>query len=80
MDRFAYKYLFAEKKIKDSIRTFKVDTKIDGERKFAEELGISYMTVRKAVDHLVDDGLLYRIPRQGTYVASRKVMARKKHK
>ena len=77
MDRFAHKYLFAEKKIKDSIRNFEVDTKLDGERTFAEELGISYMTVRKAVDNLVDDGVLYKIPRRGTYVASRKAMARK---
>ena len=77
MDRFAHKYLFAEKKIKDSIRNFEVDTKLDGERTFAEELGISYMTVRKAVENLVDDGVLYKIPRKGTYVASRKAVARK---
>ena len=77
MDRFAHKYLFAEKKIKDSIRNFEVDTKLDGERTFAEELGVSYMTVRKAVENLVEDGVLYKIPRKGTYVASRKAVARK---
>lgn len=77
MDRFAHKYLFAEKKIKDSIRNFEVDTKLDGERTFAEELGVSYMTVRKAVENLVEDGVLYKIPRKGTYVAGRKAVARK---
>ena len=77
MDGFAHKYLFAEYKIKDSIRNFEVDTKVHGERTYAEELGISYMTVRKAVENLVDDGVLYKIPRKGTYVASRKAMARK---
>ena len=78
MDRFAHKYLFAEHKIKDSIRNFEAHTKLHGERIFAEELGISYMTVRKAVENLVKDGVLYKIPRKGTYVAGRMAMARKK--
>ena len=77
MDSFAHKYLFAENEIKDSIRNFDVDTKLNGERIFAKELGISYMTVRKAIENLVEDGVLYKIPRRGTYVASRKAVARK---
>ena len=80
MDSFAHKYLFAEKEIKDSIRNFDVDTKLNGERIFAKELGISYMTVRKAIENLVEDGVLYKIPRRGTYVASRKAVARKTKK
>ena len=38
------------------------------ERKLAEEYGIGYMTVRRAVDDLVKEGLLYREPRKGTFV------------
>ena len=76
MDKLIYKYLVAENRIQNSIRNFEADTKINGERKFAKELGISYMTVRKAVDNLVDKGILYKIPRKGTFIARREVMAR----
>ena len=71
MDKFAYKYIFVEYKLRESIKNMKVDTKLNGERKIAKELGISYMTVRKAVENLVVDGLLYKIPKRGTYVAER---------
>jgi DNA-binding GntR family transcriptional regulator len=71
MDKFAYKYLFVEHKIRKSIRDLEVDTKLNGERIIAKELGISYMTVRKAVEHLVVEGVLYKIPKRGTYVADR---------
>jgi DNA-binding GntR family transcriptional regulator len=76
MDTLTYKYLVAENSIHNSIRNFEADTKINGERKFAKELGISYMTVRKAVENLVHKGILYKIPRKGTFVASREDMAR----
>ena len=71
MDKFAYKYIFVEYKLRESIKNMKVDTKLNGERKIAKELGISYMTVRKAVENLVADGVLYKIPKRGTYVADR---------
>jgi DNA-binding LacI/PurR family transcriptional regulator len=38
------------------------------ERKLAEKYNIGYMTVRRAVDDLVEMGLLYRVPRKGTFV------------
>jgi len=34
----------------------------------ADRFGVSRITVRKAVEKLVDDGLLYRIPKLGTFV------------
>jgi len=39
------------------------------ERKIAEELGISYMTVRRAIGELIDDGIMYRTHGTGTFVA-----------
>jgi len=72
MSGFVHKYLYAEDRIKDFIRYADIDTKLDGERVLAKELGISYMTLRRAVDKLVADGVLYKIPRKGTYVANRK--------
>ena len=43
--------------------------KLPGERDLAIEFGVSYMTLRKAVDNLVAENLLYKIPTQGTYVS-----------
>jgi len=34
----------------------------------ADRFGVSRITVRKAVEKLVDDGILYRIPKLGTFV------------
>ena len=37
-----------------------------GERVIAKELGVSYMTARKAVESLVTKGVLYKVPKKGT--------------
>lgn len=63
------KHVYAEKKIKEAIRAFDIDERIPGERVFARELGISYMTIRKAVENLVAEGVLYKVAKRGTYVA-----------
>lgn len=43
--------------------------KIPSERKFAEIFGSSRMTAKRAIDYLVDSGVLYRIHGGGTYLA-----------
>jgi GntR family transcriptional regulator len=45
------------------------DSKIPSERDFSEDLGVSRMTVRKAITELVSEGLLERRHGSGTYVA-----------
>lgn len=47
------------------------DDALPAERDFAEELGVSRITVRKALDGLVNEGLLVRRQGAGTFVASR---------
>lgn len=47
-------------------------SKIHTEFELCEILGISRMTVNKAVSRLVDAGKLYRIPSKGTFVADKK--------
>jgi GntR family transcriptional regulator len=47
------------------------DQRLPSEASLAHTFGVSRMTVRKAVDGLVDDGLLYRRPANGTFVANR---------
>jgi len=63
------KYALAERYIRRAIKTKQFVRKLPGERTIAKELGYSYMTVRKAIDNLVGEGLLYRIPTKGTFVA-----------
>jgi GntR family transcriptional regulator len=49
------------------------ESKIQSEREFSEDLGVSRMTVRKAITELVREGLLERKHGSGTYVAKPRV-------
>ena len=49
------------------------DSKIQSERDFSEGLGVSRMTVRRAITDLVNEGLLERKHGSGTYVAKPKL-------
>jgi DNA-binding LacI/PurR family transcriptional regulator len=72
LDTTIPKYLLVEDHIRQQIKQRKIIDKLPGERLLAAELGFSYMTIRKAIENLVDEGLLYKIPTKGTYVADRK--------
>jgi len=63
------KYIIVENKIKEDIKHRNMNDKLPGERVLAKEFGVSYMTLRKAVDNLVAGDFLYKIPTQGTYVS-----------
>ncbi len=63
------KYIIAENRIKEAIRSGEMIDKIPGERVLAKEFGVSYMTLRKAVENLVAEDVLYKVPARGTYVA-----------
>lgn len=69
MDTTIPKYLLVEDYIRKAIKKGEISSKLPGERVLARDLGYSYMTVRKAVDNLVSEGVLYRIPTKGTFVA-----------
>jgi GntR family transcriptional regulator len=49
------------------------EAKIQSERDYSEDLGVSRMTVRKALTELVNEGLLERRHGSGTYVAKPRV-------
>lgn len=72
MDITTPKYLLVEDHIKQAIKQGKIVDKLPGERNLALELGFSYMTIRKAIENLVNDGILYKIPAKGTFVADQK--------
>jgi GntR family transcriptional regulator len=52
-------------------RAFGADEALPAERQLAAELGISRITVRKAIDGLVDEGMLVRRPGSGNFINTR---------
>lgn len=62
------KYLVIKDGIRDRILRGEFADKIPGERVLARLFGFSYMTVRKAIDSLVEEDVLYRLPAKGTFV------------
>lgn len=52
-------------------RLLSIDDALPAERQLAEELAVSRITVRKAIDGLVDQGLLVRRQGAGNFVAGR---------
>ncbi len=72
MDTTIPKYLLVEDHIRQQIKQRKITDRLPGERVLAKELGYSYMTIRKAIENLVAEGVLYKVPTKGTFVADRK--------
>lgn len=64
-------YKKIKNKMIEEIASLRVNDAIPGERVLAETYGASRMTVRKALDELVDEGYLYRDPKRGTFVADK---------
>jgi GntR family transcriptional regulator len=68
-------YLQLQKGIRDAIenRVVQADAAIPTERDLAEEFDVSRITVRKAIDGLVSEGLLSRRRGAGTFVVAPRV-------
>jgi DNA-binding LacI/PurR family transcriptional regulator len=62
------KYVLVERYIKDAINSGRIQDRLPGERSLAKTLGVSYMTARKAIHNLVEQGLLYKVPTKGAFV------------
>ena len=71
------KYILVEEKIRQAIKKREIVDKLPGERTLAKEFGFSYMTIRKAIDNLVSEGVLYKVPTKGAFVADRKSAKKK---
>ena len=68
-------YIRIHNDLKESIEKGKwqVGDRIPAERELAEKYGVSRMTLRQAVQTLVDEGILERRVGSGTFVARKKV-------
>jgi GntR family transcriptional regulator len=66
------KYYILKRKLIEKIdqEDFKVNETIPSERELIEMYNVSRITVRKAIDELVNEGYLYKIQGKGTYVKS----------
>ncbi len=73
------KYEYVKNKILEDIKAGLIVDKLPGERVLAEDLGVSYMTVRKAVEDLVEDGVLHKLTTKGTYLSQRKMTPKITH-
>lgn len=66
-------YLQVKDKLFEIIKDLDSDTTIDSERELAIKFSASRMTIRKAVDLLVEEGYLYRNKNLGTCVAKERL-------
>ena len=67
------KYIRIKNKIVKGIKDGSIKHKLPGERVLAKKFNASYMTVRKAVKGLVEEGILYKNATKGTFVSNRKM-------
>jgi GntR family transcriptional regulator len=63
----------SRERVLDLIETLNVGDAIPSERQLSEDLGVSRLTVRAAIDQLVRDGHLTRRHGSGTYVTEPKI-------
>lgn len=68
MSKIIPKYQQVINKIKKDIDNCTIADKLPSERILAKELGVSYMTVRKALDTLLSEDVIIKVPHKGSFV------------
>lgn len=68
-----YKSIADRLRLRLNSSNFNIGSPLPGEKKLAEEFGVARMTIRKAIDLLVEWGLVVRRHGSGTYVARKDV-------
>lgn len=64
----ARKHHLISEQLRGRIEKGEYDEQIPGQRVLADEFGVNFLTVRKAINTLVKDGLLTKHPGKGTFV------------
>lgn len=67
------KFMSVKQCILDKIHHMSPNDKLPSERDLIEEFGFSRPTIQKALSDLESEGIIYRIPRQGSFVSDRRL-------
>ena len=65
-----------KKKLIRSFQDYELDARLPSDRALAEELGVAYLTISHVMRELEWEGYVKRLPRKGTYLASRERLVR----
>jgi LacI family transcriptional regulator len=73
------KYEYVKNALKQKILKGEIKEKLPGERELAKQFKISYMTIRKAIEKLADEEIVYKEPSIGTFVCKKGFIYKKTH-
>lgn len=73
MENKTPKYIHIKQKLKESIKNGTIVDKLPGERVLADKYDVSYMTIRKAVIDLAEEGIIHKNKTRGTFVSTNKI-------